>query len=106
MASHLDKPRTIVEKKGRDSQGMTLSQDGRWLLHSRYNHEGRDLMLVEETLIANGFSPVYVDISRKDLDIPVVKALIPGFEMMADFDKYCRISHRLFNNYLKIHKQR
>jgi ribosomal protein S12 methylthiotransferase accessory factor YcaO len=63
-----------------------------------------DLMLVEETLIANGFSPIYVDISRKDLDIPVVKALVPGFEMMADFDQYCRISPRLFNNYLKIHK--
>jgi ribosomal protein S12 methylthiotransferase accessory factor len=63
-----------------------------------------DLMRVEETLIANGFSPIYVDITRKDLDIPVVKALVPGFEMMADFDQYCRISPRLFNNYLKIHK--
>ena len=63
-----------------------------------------DLMLVEKTLIANGFSPVYVNISRQDLDIPVVKALVPGFEMMADFDQSCRISPRLFNNYLKIHK--
>ena len=63
-----------------------------------------DLMLVENTLLANGFSPIYINITRKDLDIPVVKALVPGFEMMADFDQTCRISPRLFNNYLKIHK--
>lgn len=64
-----------------------------------------DLLIVEETLRANGFSPIYVDITRQDLGIPVVKALIPGFEMMADFDQFSRISSRLFNNYLKIHKK-
>ena len=64
----------------------------------------QDLMIVEKTLLANGFSPIYVEITRKDLEIPVVKALVPGFEMMADFDQYCRINPRLFNNYLKIHK--
>lgn len=65
-----------------------------------------DLALVEKTLVANGFSPIYVDVTRQDLDIPVVKALVPGLEMMADFDQYCRISPRLFNNYLKIHRKR
>jgi YcaO-like protein with predicted kinase domain len=65
----------------------------------------QDLMIVEKTLLANDFSPIYVEITRKDLKIPVVKAMVPGFEMMADFDQYCRISPRLFNNYLKIHKQ-
>ena len=64
----------------------------------------QDLMIVEKTLLANGFSPIYVEITRKDLEIPVVKALVPGFEMMAVFDQYCRINPRLFNNYLKIHK--
>ncbi len=64
----------------------------------------QDLMLVERTMLANGFVPIYVDITRKDLDIPVVKVLIPGMEMMADFDQYCRIGSRLFNNYLKLHK--
>ena len=66
----------------------------------------KDLMLVEKTLLANGFSPIYVEITRKDVEIPVVKALVPGFEMMADFDQYSRINPRLFNNYLKIHKQK
>lgn len=62
-----------------------------------------DLKLVEETLLGNGYSPIYVDITRKDLMIPVVKALVPNFELIADFDQYSRISPRLFNNYLKIH---
>jgi ribosomal protein S12 methylthiotransferase accessory factor YcaO len=65
----------------------------------------KDLLLVEKTLLANGLSPIYVDITSKDLDIPVVKALVPGLEMMADFDPYSRINPRLFNNYLKIHKK-
>jgi ribosomal protein S12 methylthiotransferase accessory factor len=64
-----------------------------------------DLLRVEKTLLANGFSPIYVDITSKDLDIPVVKALVPGLEMMADFDPYSRISPRLFNKYLSIHKK-
>lgn len=64
-----------------------------------------DLKLVEETLLANGFSPIYVDITREDLMLPVVKALVPTFEMMADFDQFSRISPRLFNNYLKIHQK-
>ena len=64
-----------------------------------------DLQLLEQTLLANGFSPIYVELTRKDLDIPVVKALVPGFELMADFDQFSRISPRFFNNYLKIHEK-
>jgi len=63
----------------------------------------RDLALVEQTLAANGFFPIYVDMTRNDLEIPVIRALIPGFEMMADFDRTSRVNPRLFNNYLKIH---
>lgn len=64
-----------------------------------------DLKRVEETLLANGYSPIYVDITRNDLQIPVVKALIPHFELMADFDQFSRISPRFFSNYLKIHQK-
>jgi ribosomal protein S12 methylthiotransferase accessory factor YcaO len=69
------------------------------------NIQDVDLKLVEETLVANGYSPIYVDITRKDLNIPVVKALVPRFELMADFDQYSRISRRLFSNYLKMHQK-
>ncbi len=65
----------------------------------------QDLLIMEETLLANGHSPIYVDITRKDLKIPVVKALIPGLEIMADFDAYSRINPRLFNNYLAIQRR-
>ncbi len=63
-----------------------------------------DLMLLETTLLRNGFTPAYADITRKDLDIPVVRAIIPGLEIMYDFDQYSRISPRLFANYLKLFK--
>ena len=50
------------------------------------------------TLLANGLAPIYVDISGDDTGLPVVKALMPGFETMADADAFSRISGRLFNN--------
>jgi len=40
-----------------------------------------------------------VDISRKDLDMPVVRALVPGLELTADFDRFSRPSLRLLARY-------
>ena len=48
--------------------------------------------LLEKTLCAQGRTPLYVDISRKDLDMPVVRALVPGLELTADFDRFSRPS--------------
>jgi ribosomal protein S12 methylthiotransferase accessory factor YcaO len=61
----------------------------------------RDLEILETLLIANGYRPLYVDLTRKDLKIPVVKAIIPGMELMADFDRFSRVSPVLYANYLK-----
>lgn len=61
----------------------------------------RDLEILEELLIANGFQILYADLTRKDLGIPVVKALIPGMELMADFDQYSRVCPRLFASYVR-----
>ncbi len=58
-----------------------------------------DLHRLESLLAANHIQPVYVELTRRDLDIPVVRALIPGFELMADFDRFTRISPRLYRNY-------
>jgi len=30
----------------------------------------------------------------------VVRALVPGLELMADFDRYTRVNPRLYQNYL------
>ncbi|NDV22037.1 YcaO-like family protein [Desulfovibrio sp. JC022] len=59
-----------------------------------------DVMVIENTLTANGFAPYYVDLTRKDLEIPVTRAIIPGLEIVSDLDKFSRISKRLYRNYL------
>jgi ribosomal protein S12 methylthiotransferase accessory factor YcaO len=61
-----------------------------------------DLALLERVLNQSGYCPIYVDLTREDLGFPVVRALVPGLQTMADFDRYSRVSPRLFANYLKV----
>ena len=63
-------------------------------------HAEGDLALLESLLAANGFEPVYIDLTRQDIGFPVVKALVPGLELSADFDEFSRVSRRLYRNYL------
>lgn len=62
---------------------------------------GQDLAILEAVLDANGYKPIYVDLTRDDIGIPVVKAIIPGLELMADFDQFSRVSPRLLRHVLK-----
>lgn len=62
----------------------------------------KELEILETLLIANNYKPLYVNLTRKDLDIPVVKALIPGMEIITDFDRFSRVNPRLFSNYLQL----
>lgn len=68
--------------------------------HSTGSAEG-DLMVLEETLVASGYPPSYVDLTRADLGIPAVRALVPGLEWVADFDRFSRLPPRLYANYLR-----
>lgn len=61
-----------------------------------------DLALLETVLAAHGFFPIYVDLTREDIDLPVVRAIVPGMEIVADFEWYSRVSPRLFYNYLEM----
>ena len=61
-----------------------------------------DLALLEQLLAANGYRPVYVDLTRRDLALPVVRAMIPGMEIAADFDRFSRVHPHLFANYIEI----
>ncbi len=61
-----------------------------------------DLAILEDILAQNHISPIYVDLTRKDTGIPVVRAIVPGLEIMADFDEFSRVSPRLFHNYLNL----
>jgi ribosomal protein S12 methylthiotransferase accessory factor YcaO len=60
-----------------------------------------DLHLIERLLIMNGYKPIYVDLTREDLDMPVVKALVPGLEIMTVVDRFSPLSIRQFGHYLK-----
>lgn len=60
-----------------------------------------DLALMEQLLISNNCQPCYVDLTQKDIGIPVVKAVIPGMEITGDFDQFSRVHPELFQNYLK-----
>ena len=61
-----------------------------------------DLKLLERLLIMNGYRPIYVDITRKDIDIPVAKVLVPGLELFTDFDRFSPLSFRQFAHYLNL----
>jgi ribosomal protein S12 methylthiotransferase accessory factor YcaO len=56
--------------------------------------------LLEQTLLANGCEPLYVDLTRADLRFPVLRALAPGLAA-ATTGEFGRVNRRLFANYLK-----
>ena len=58
-------------------------------------------MLLEQTLLANGHEPLYVDLTRADLQFPVLRALAPGLAAAPAGD-FGRVNRRLFANYLKL----
>lgn len=62
-------------------------------------HVAQDLRLLERLLLINGYRPVYINLTRRDLDIPVVKALIPGLELLPEFDRFSPLSLRQFAHY-------
>ncbi len=60
----------------------------------------KDLRLLERLLLKNDYRPIYVDLTRKDLDIPVAKVLVPGLELFSDFDRFSPLSFRQYAHYL------
>ncbi|MBA3028476.1 MAG: hypothetical protein FP816_06640 [Desulfobacteraceae bacterium] len=62
----------------------------------------QDLAILEDVLSENSLQPIYVNLTRRDSGIPVVRAMVPGLEIMADFDEFSRVSPSLFLNYLKL----
>ena len=65
-------------------------------------HVETDLARLETLLAAHQMHPVYVDLTRQDIGIPVVRALVPGLELVSDFDRYSRVSPRLYGHYLDL----
>lgn len=59
-----------------------------------------DLRTIEKLLEANGLRPIYIDLTREDLGIPVYRALVPGLEMMTVYDRFTPLCSRQFGHYL------
>lgn len=51
-----------------------------------YDVPGAELRLLEDTLAACGLEPVYVNLTRPDIGLPVCRALIPGLEVDTEFE--------------------
>ncbi len=60
----------------------------------------RNVAFLEDILLKHGYKPLYVEISREDLELPVVRAIIPGLEISAELDNFSRVSSRLYANYM------
>ncbi|MBW2093682.1 MAG: YcaO-like family protein [Deltaproteobacteria bacterium] len=61
----------------------------------------KDLRILEEVLLRNGFHPIYVDLTREELEIPVVKVLVPGLELTSVLDRFSPLSLRKFAHYFR-----
>ncbi len=62
----------------------------------------QNLALLEDVLIQHGHRPLYVEITQEGLEFPVLRAIVPGLELGAEFDDFSRISTRLYGNYLRL----
>ncbi len=60
-----------------------------------------DLALLETLFIRNGFTPIYVDLTRPHLGFPVVRVIVPGMEINGDLDRFTRVHPNFIRNYLK-----
>ena len=59
---------------------------------------------VEQDLqrLENGYGPIYADLTREDLGVPVMKAVLPGLAFFPEFDQFSTVSFRQFGHYWKV----
>ncbi|MDQ7032161.1 MAG: YcaO-like family protein [Desulfonauticus sp.] len=61
------------------------------------NETGSDLDALENHLLNQKLYPIYVDLTHADLNIPVVRSVLPDLEPLPDFDFTSRLSKRLYS---------
>ena len=54
-----------------------------------------ELKLLEDLLIKCGYRPLYVDVTRQDLELPVVRAIIPHLQLTPELDSFSNFDPRL-----------
>ncbi|SHN50143.1 YcaO-like family protein [Desulfovibrio litoralis] len=62
------------------------------------------LTMLEELLIENELTPIYINLTRSDLSLPVVKAIIPNLYTNSELDENNKIPYRLYSHYLKLNQ--
>ena len=62
----------------------------------------RQVQLLEAVLAAHGRRPLYVELTREDLEFPVVRALVPGLELNPEPDAFSRIRPRVYAGYTRL----
>lgn len=60
-----------------------------------------DLTLLEAILEDRGYEPVYVNLTKRELRLPVYRAIVPGLEIVSDFDRFTRVGPRLWRDVLR-----
>lgn len=61
-----------------------------------------DLALLEAILEKLEYAPVYVNLTKRELRLPVFRAIVPGLEIVSDFDRFTRVSPRLWRDVLRL----
>jgi ribosomal protein S12 methylthiotransferase accessory factor YcaO len=113
-AAHLDGPKALVAAMTETPYpfpgGPASRRDPRDLPVKRVEDLPRystgsptgDRMLLETLLEQNGLKAYYADLTCRRLGFPVVRAIIPGLEIMTDFDVFSRVSPRLYAHSLHL----
>jgi len=63
-----------------------------------------DLRLIEAILRDQNLTAYYVDLTKREMRLPVFRSIVPGLEIVSDFDRFTRINPRLWTNILKAQK--
>jgi ribosomal protein S12 methylthiotransferase accessory factor YcaO len=91
-------PNGPVSKPGLEALPMKIIED---LPDHSLGSDEADLERLERLSNANGFQVIYADLTREDLDLPVVRALVPGLALMADYDRFTRLNPRLIKRLVR-----
>lgn len=60
-----------------------------------------DLHLLEVLLEVQGYAPVYANLTKKEVGLPVYRCIVPGLEIATDFDQFSCISPRIWHSVLQ-----
>ena len=67
----------------------------------RLESPAREVAMLERLFAAHGRQVLYVEMTRADLGLPVVRAIVPRMELTAEWDGFSRLPPRIFASYFK-----